>query len=728
MSVCARPPALRPLSLLAAVLVGLARAHAQTVSLAPVFVTATRTSEAVDYVPFSHVTLPGDALRAAPTATVDGALRAIPGFSLFRRSDSLVANPTTQGVSLRGLGPSGASRSLILLDGVPLNDPFGGWVLWSKVPRESLAGIELVPGGGATAWGNAALGGVIQLFTDPVVGSRERLASRIGSFNTREIEAQATAPLGPGTFQLLGRFLATDGYYTVARENRGPLDQPASSRARWLTARWRQPLGPSLTATFTARRFAEDRGNGTPYQRNADDESFASLALAAQASPSFQWNATAYVQAQDFSSTFSSVNATRTAETPASNQFSVPATTVGASWVGAWSPGAATADGSPSPSAARTSFGADLRDVRGETREDSAYVNGAFTRRRFAGGRQTIGGIFLVHSRPLFSAARGSLGIRLDDWQETDGHRRDFLNGAPAADTRYADRDGVAFSPSAGLVWPVAAGVQLHASAQQAFRRPTLNELYRPFRVGNVITDSNPALRTEKVTSGELGALFVVGRGLPTPSSPRRRDLPPAREISRPLTLGVTGFWNELHDSVANVTIARGPVTLPDLGVIPAGGEARRKLNLDRTRVRGVNLTADWKLAPSLAFNAQYQFDDATVTHAAIAPQLDGLRLAQVPRHSASAGLTWTSPASRWSFAPRLRWIGAQFEDDLNALRLAPATVLDAALTCKFHAGAEVFLTAENIFDHRIETGRSADGLVNTGTPRLILVGVRWGR
>lgn len=662
--------------------------------LSPVFVTATRADEAADYVPFSHVTLTGDEMREMPNATVDGALRDIPGFSLFRRTDSLVANPTTQGVSLRGLGPSGASRSLVLLDGVPLNDPFGGWVLWSQVPRESLASVELVPGGGGSAWGNAALGGVIQLFTEPALGERERLAARAGSFDTQEVEAQATEPVGSGTLQLLGRFFSTDGFYVVAPENRGPIDTPASSRARWLTARWRQPLSPNATATITVRQFDEDRGNGTPYQRNSTDETFASVAIAAQPTASFEWNATTYAQSEGYSSTFSSVNATRTAETPASNQFAVPSTAIGLAWVGEWS---------ESPEA-RTSFGFDTRDVRGETREDSAFVNGAFTHRRFAGGRQTTAGVFVEHSRALAREVRASLGLRVDGWWDTDGHRRDFASGAPAGDQEFPRRDGTAFSPSAGVVWPVAGPLRLHASAQQAFRRPTLNELYRPFRVGNVITDANPDLRTETVTSGEVGANVVW----------------------RAFDLGVAAFGNELHDPVANVTIAQGPANVPGIGVVPAGGTAQRRLNLDRARVQGVATTARWQIAPALAFTAQYLLDDTTVTRAAVAPQLVGLRLAEVPRHSATAGLTWK--AGRWTVSPRARWIGEQFADDLNTLRLAPATVIDFSASVTLRAGAELFLSAENLFDHRIETDRSADGIVSTGTPRLLLAGFRLSR
>lgn len=669
-----------------------AGALAQTapVPLAPVFVTATRAADPAEYVPFSHQTLTGDTLRQAANVTVDGALRQIPGFSLFRRSDSLVANPTTQGVSLRGLGPSGASRSLILLDGVPLNDPFGGWVLWSKVPRESLAAIELVPGAGGTAWGNAALGGVIQLFTESPAGERERFAARGGSFDTYDFEGQLTEPAGPGTLQLLGRSLSTRGYFTVAAERRGPIDQPVTSRSHWLTGRWRQALGPGMTATLTVRRFGDDRGNGTPYQRNHSAETFASLALAAQVSASFQWNATAYAQDQNFTSTFSSVNATRTAETPASNQFAVPADALGLAWVGEWI-------GTPD---ARTSVGFDLRDVRGETREDSGWVTDAFTRRRFAGGRQSTAGVFAIHRRSV-GAARVSLGLRADDWQDTAGHRRDLVAGVPTGDEHFARRDGVALSPSVGVTWPVSTGLRFHVSGQRAFRRPTLNELYRPFRVGNVITDANPNLRTETVTSGEIG--LTAERGM--------------------LTFNLTGFWNELQDSVANVTIAQGPANVPGIGFVPAGGEGRRKMNLDRTRVRGTAVATRWKISPALAVEVQYLYNDATVTRASVAPWLSGLRLAQVPRQSASAGLEWH--LGRWSVAPRARWIGAQYEDDTNRLELAAATVVDLSATAALGRQTEIFVSAENIFDHRIETGRSADGLVNVGTPRLILVGFR---
>jgi len=202
------------------------RSRAQVTSLDTLIVTAARAPQSVDRVAFSTRLVTGDDLRSAPTATLDGALRAIPGFSLFRRSDSFSANPTAQGVSLRGLGPSGASRSLVLLDGVPLNDPFGGWVLWSQLPRESIVGAEVVRGGGATAWGNAALGGVVQLLTSPITGNSARLSASVGSFTTRSAEFGATATAGAGAVQLLGRAFSTEGFSLVAPSAAAPSTCP----------------------------------------------------------------------------------------------------------------------------------------------------------------------------------------------------------------------------------------------------------------------------------------------------------------------------------------------------------------------------------------------------------------------------------------------------------------------------------------------------------------------
>ncbi len=717
-------------------------ARAQTVVLAPEVVSVAKLPQAPENTAVTVHRIQVGALQDTPAVALDGVLRSVPAFSLFRRSDSFTANPTAQGVSLRGLGPSGASRSLVLLDGVPLNDPFGGWVAWTKVPRESLARVEIVPGGGATAWGNAALGGVVQAFTFPGLapydagnplspflqttgshGPHGRAVATFGDFGTRGAEIFATQPAGRGAVQLLGRAFATDGFSLVAPERRGAIDIAAWSRHRWLMARWSTPIGEKLEFSATVRGFEESRGNGTPYTRNGSREKFLSAELSGAGGKDFAWHAGAYAQDQSFASTFSGVNATRTAETPASDQFAVPATALGAEWTGIWSHGHDV----------RTSAGADVRTVRGETREHFTFVAGNFTRLRVAGGKQIVGGLFALHERPLTGDVTLTLGARLDRWSDTDGHRRetDRVAGTVFRNDLYADRDGTEFSPSAGLVWRPRNDFRVRSNAQQAFRRPTLNELHRPFRQGANVTEANAALKTERVTSGEIGFEWTLREPLPPPpfqglKSDGTLVLPPFHppEPRRILTVSATAFWNDLRDAVGNVTIARGPGTFPIVGTLAAGGLGRQRLNLERTRTQGLELSAAWHVRSTFSFTADALLNDATVRRASVAPALVGKRVAQVPRRSAALGASWRAPG-QFTFTPRVRWIGRQFEDDENLLRLGEVVVVDLGVTRPVTKQIELFLNCENLGNARVETGRSADGVVNVGTPRLMLGGVR---
>lgn len=705
-------------------------AHQPPESLDTYIVSATRTLQVPERVAASAFVLDALALERQPTVTTDTALRSVPGFSLFRRSDSLTANPTAQGVSLRGLGPSGASRSLLLLDGIPLNDPFGGWVNWSQLQRDLIARVEIVPGGGATAWGNAALGGVMQIFLHPprIAQASNDGAERgtahvtglLGDFETRSVSAVLNHPVPRGIVQVLAEDFSTAGFRTVAPERRGTIDGPAWTRHRSGALKWRHSVAKRAELTVFVRGFDETRGNGTPYQRNATRATVAGVQIAAQPHETFAWNAAGYVQDQVFSSTFSAVNATRTAETPASDQYAVPATAGGLSWTGAWTSAAQTVTG----------VGFDARTVRGETREFYSYTAGDFTRERAAGGRQAFVGAFVNQQRRLAPTLRATYGVRADGWRDEAGRRRERLRatGMVTREEVYAASEDLEVSPNVGLVWSPASAWRIRANAQRAFRRPTLNELYRPFRQGPNITEANAALRTEHVTSAEIGAEWRrKPKAAETPHAHRTTLGEEGGAFARhegEVIGGVTLFWNELEDAVANVTVARGPGTFPLFGTLPAGGVGRQRLNLEELRVRGVEATGSWTPFAALRLSGAFLYNDATVRVATVAPQLVGRRLAQVPRVSGTLAATWYAPA-KFIVTPQLRWIGRQFEDDENALRLGEVVVFNLGVTRPLGRRLEFFATVENVTDARIETGRSADGVVNVGTPRLFVGGLR---
>lgn len=725
----------------------------------PLIVSAARAPQAPRNVASTAYVLLAEPLRAEPALTLDGILRSVPGSGLSQRSDSFSASSANHVGSLRSLGPGSANRALVLLDGVPLNDSFGGWVPWAKVPRDALARIEVVPGGGATVWGNSAVDGVVQFFTRRVRGERVvvrvppppgsprsvegkvvwgtcatlHTRAEIGDFGTRSLEFSAVYPNQLGTLQLLSRMFATDGFKLVAPERRGPIDIAAWSRHRWLTARWNQPLGRDVEFTVTVRGFEEHRGDGTPYQKNGSREKFASLAFAGQIGLTFRWDAVAYFQDQSSASTVSTVNLTRRAETPVGDQFAVPATALGASWIGTWKH-----EGNSSVNSPRSSLGADMRFVRGETRENFNFTAGNFTQQRVAGGAQFVAGFFGLHERSLSDGWRATVGVRLDTLSDTDGRRRetDRISGAVLRDDRYHDLSEVQFSPSAGLVWTPRREWRARASVQQAFRRPTLNELYRLDRVGPNLTEANSDLRTERVLSAEIGVewtFFALRPPAPvagpvTWQSGRSSAPPPAKPrppVSTPVfTASATVFHNDLRDAVGDVMLSPVPAIFPLFGPGIAGEVRRHRLNFDLTRVRGLNLSAKWTPWHPLTITGDYIYNGAAVRRAVLAPWLVGNRVARVPRQSALLGATWRAPA-KLRLMPRLRYLGRQFEDIENRLTLGRVVIADLGISRALNPNIELFLTAENLANARIETGRSADGVVNVGTPRLVVGGLR---
>lgn len=648
------------------------------VTLSPVVVTATRSAQSADTLPVAVTVFTADDLRSSPSLAIDDALRSEPSFSLFRRTGSLTANPTAQGVSLRGLGPSGASRSLVLLDGVPLNDPFGGWVAWTKVPKLSLASAEIVRGGGSGAWGSSALGGTVQLLTTPPSGNHSAVETFVGDFDARGAEAAVTRSTADDRTSLTvdAAAFATDGVYLI--RNPGPIDRPADLDYQRVQASFRRALTDTLNLTVTGRLYAEDRGNGTPLQRNSSEEAFVSTALTGSDTRAFTWSAVFYAQDQSFSSFFSSVNAPRTAETPANDQYDVPATALGGAFTATW-----TTD-----SDAVTTLGTDARRVEGETRELFNFALGPFDRR--AGGEQTFLGLFARHDRALTSTLRASAGARLDYWQNTDGFRRE--SGPVPLNQTFPDQDGVELSPNLGLVWQASPDLRARASAYQAFRVPTLNEYYRPFRVGTVTTNANPDLVPETLTG------FETGLDLGRPDAP--------------LGASLTAFVNELTDAVTNVTIA--PNT-------------RERRNLDRVRVQGLEASLRARPHATVELSAAYLFTDARVTDpgSAAPASLDGNRLAQVPRHTITTSLDWRAPFDVRLNA-RARWFSAQYEDDENTLRLAPAATVDLGVSRRLNHHWEFFVAIENLFDVEIETGRTSAGVVSIAPPRWSRAGLRY--
>ncbi len=641
---------------------------------------------------FDIVTIDRDRLDANAADRLESVLADAAGLQQFRRSDSRSANPTSQGVTLRGLGGNAASRALLLLDGVPQADPFGGWVAFPAYALGQLGRVRVTRGGGSGFQGPGALAGTIELDSATPDGLAP-FAGRVAYGSRASLDAQGAAALvRPGGFATLSAAYARgDGFAPTVAESRGPVDRPAPYEQASGAARAVLGLGGMTELQANVSAFTDRRERGTAFTANRSEGADASLRLVGRGA--WGWSALAYLQTRAFASSFASINAARTAATQTLDQYNTPATGLGAR----------IEVQPPLGEHASLRLGGDLRDVTGRTQELFTFVAAQPTRRRVAGGENLTAGLFADGSWQA-GALTFTAGGRVDRWRIADGSliERPLAGGAALTDARYPNRSGTEGTGLAGVAWRPVAPLALRAAAYRGWRLPTLNELYRPFRVGADATAANAALAPERLGGYEGGL-----------------TLTPARAVS----LAATWFDNRLTGAIANVGAGQGSGTFPQVGFVAAGGVYRVRQNLDAVRSRGVELDARWRPGP---FGAALSWSHvaARVEASGVAAALDGLRPAQTPRDQLSASVDWRHGG--WATSLTLRHVAPQFDDDANTKVLAAATTLDAFLALPLTRALSVEARAENLADERVEAGVSGVNIVERATPRTLWLGLRY--
>jgi outer membrane receptor protein involved in Fe transport len=605
-------------------------------------------------------------LAVAASGRLEDALSAAAGVQQFRRSDSRASNPSAQGITLRALGGNATSRTLMLLDGVPVADPFFGYVPLSALAPERLAMVRVTRGGGSGAFGAGAVAGTIDLTS---AGS-----DQLGLFNGRalvddrgETEVSATiAPrLGAGYLVATGRYDRGRGFWTT------PVDQrvPASVRARYeswsASLRAVAPLTPDIELQARVGAFHDARTLRFAGADTAASGQDGSIRLVGRGA--WQFDALAYVQSRDFS------NVVISARTflPTLDQRATPSTGIGGK----------LELRPPVGKAHVLRFGADWRYGEGRTQED-AYTQGVVSGQRRTGGTNRDLGLFIEDDwtvGPLVLTA----GARADRWSMSGGKLEQAIAGAPPR-IAYPNRSGWQGSYRGGAVFNVSKALSLRGSAYTGLRQPTLNELYRSFTVFPVVTRANAALENEKLRGFEGGL-----------------DWHPADGI----LLTATAFDNKVRGAIANVTI---------------GVNLRERQNVEAVHTKGIELGAEARLG-AFSLSGSYAYTDAAVEAPGTA--LDGKRPAQTPRHAASATAAWR-PSARTTLALTLRHIGAQFEDDLETDVLPAATTLDAYAEVPLTRVFSLVLRGENLWDEVIVT-RNSGGSVDLGAPRTLWAGVK---
>ena len=657
-------------------------------SVEAVVVYAPRLAPLAGEAAFDAVQLPTEILRFNPR--LDEALTTVPGVSLFRRTSSIAANPTTQGLSLRAIAPSGAGRALVTLDGAPQNDPFGGWVIWSALPSEGLAGVTIVRGAGAGPYGAGALTGVVALQERPADGGVQVVDVSAGD----HASYRAAAAIGGPGLLITASGESSDGYRAVRGAQAGAADTPLDLRDVSYAVRAQHAFG-DVEGSARLGVYDERRGAGLQGAYSGASGASATFTLARpRTADDHGWRLQAWMRASDFSNTSVAVAADRSSTTPANNQYSTPAQGYG---LNAALQGGAGALG--------WEAGADARMTRGVEFEQFRYIGGQFTRLRKAGGETSVAGVYLDGD---WDAAPWLLtgGVRVDAWRAGDAirHEQDIQRGVLTLDEHPQGSNGVTPTARVALRYSLSPQLWLRSAAYTSFRPPTLNELYRPFRVGNDVTEANSSLKPERLSGVEGG---IGGGGWANWSA--------------------TAFYNRISDPITNVTIGVGPATFPVAGLIPAGGTLRQRQNAGVINAWGVEGEADGDVARSLTWRAAFAYTHARVDGEGAAPQLTGLRPAQAPAFTATGGLDWR-PVERLTLATELRYESLRYEDDQNSRKLKAGFQADARASWRFAADTDVYLAVENLADAAIAVGQTADGTTSYAEPRMVRVGVTYRR
>jgi iron complex outermembrane recepter protein len=687
--------------------------------LETVTVTPTRSAQRLGDVPASVNVMTSEAIESSPALLADDILRQVPTFSLFRRASGLVANPTAQGVSLRGVGPSGQSRTLVLLDGIPFNDPFGGWVYWTRVPLVSVDRIEITEGPTSSLYGNIAMGGVINIITSRPSRRTLELKPQYGNHKSPKLDFFASDQWNKVAAAVEGSFLDTDGFPIVAPIERGPIDNNADVVYKNMTGKLEYTPSDRLNMFVRAGYFTEARVNAKVGEVNDTKWTTLNGGVRARLRDYSNLEARLFIDEQKSHFNFLAVTnpaTTRNVVRLATDQH-VPTSGVGgmAQWTKAF--GRAHA----------VSAGFDFRQVDADSEEDGFVAAvptsivgvtqaATLTVRRVSGGTQQSTGVFVQDIVTPTSKLVLTLSARLDHWRNYAGHNLEttVATNLPTINNRPAlpDKSDNVVSPRLAALYHLSDRVSVWGAANSGFRAPTLTELYRQFAVGAVTTFPNSDLGPERLVGGEAGL-----------------NLAPMRH----LTVRTTWFHNRVSDPVANVTQI---ATFCSARSVPAG--CAQKQNLGKTRVRGVQADAEYRIGTSWRLSGAYMRDDAKVTDGGIVPALVGKFLPQVPKHRGSVQVAYTNPKIA-TVALGVQAAGLQFNDDLNVQFIPVATlaaagydpvtaglpgyrVVDLTVSRDIGRNIQAFVGAQNLFDadYFVQTNPST-----VGTPRLVNVGVR---
>jgi iron complex outermembrane receptor protein len=632
--------------------------------LSSVVVSATRLPTEARRVAATVNVLSPEQVRTTPARESQDMLREIPGVELPRTSSQV--GGSAQIVSIRGVDEG---RTVVTFDGIPINDAWGEWIDWSKVPKALVDHVEVIEGGTSNLYGNGAMGGAISFFSRPIAPGSYEVQADGGSRNSRHAFVSGGVPLGQSlSLAASGDYGDGGGYSLIAPANAGIVDQTSESVRRNALARLEFAPSDRFSAYVGGHLFSDNRNLGTPLGNTDRNSKSMDLGVNVGDAAAGIFTLRAWDSQQRENQFTSAIAADRKTERRTAI-LEIPSH----DWGGGLEWKRTRILGLQS-----MTVGGDFRHMNGFTGETDFAANG--TRSYvFSGGDQVLSGVFAQAIAEPLRDVRIEAGTRFDHWGNNNGITVDSKGT-----TDYDDKSRNAFSPRLGLRFAADRPFSVHTAVYRAFRAPNLAELYRKFVSGSNTNLPNPDLKPEFATGYEIGF-----------------DWQPASFIQ----LKGTGYNADMKDLNTFVVIATG---------------TRQRQNVQKTRSRGGEVYLALRPVQELLLSASLNYDDARIVSGP-AGTVVGQRVGRVPVQKQVVRASWTSPLlGSWTLIGRHEGVVTT----LQGVPLQPFTVADANVQKEIFRGLNAFASVENITNEQYQIALSAvsNGIASLGMPRTFRI------
>jgi len=666
-----------------------------------VTVTATRIATALTNVPESMSVVTAAEIADTPAQGLDDILRNLPGMTLNDIGPN-VGHPTAYNESMRGL-PTTETRMLVMVDGVPVNDPFFGYIQWNRIPLDNIDHVEVVRGGGSPLWGNTAMGGVVNVITKALQNDQLEVSAAGGSYAAYNASLYGAYRASDWlTLSANASLNGTQGYQTTppswtsfgSPNLRSPVYTPTSNQARNVGLRGDISPAPDISGFFDVS-YGEDRQIlstpiGLDKQRiwTYSGGLTKSFGDGASLSATFFHDDNNFVTNNPHLLTFtteynSNVHTAAASDNGASLDFTQQ-------WNG-W--------------LRRVSVGGDYHQIIGHDLANYYAPSGQLAAPTIIGGGDQLflAGFGQAELVPI-DALQIMASLRYQYYQSSNG-----IDTFPPGFGSIPDVNKYRFTPRADARYRLDDALALRGAYYQSFRAPTMDQLYRTYADTTAgIFEGNPFLKPETLEGEEMGVDY---------------NLP-----------GLRSQFTFYTSKISNLITQRNldPSEFPNLLGVNCGFDpvaftflsCTRNINAASALARGFEAETTWEIGGGFSSEWTYTYADSHYTADPVDPTAVGNRLEGVPMHNASAGLTYDD-VSGWQASVVLRYISKSFGDahPEDGLIQNAHFVVDASASYPLSRNIRAFVKAQNLFD-KSYIASNGGGAPILGTPFEVMGGL----